>query len=167
MQQVDVISILVGRFPRLFRGEAPVVMSYVPAGWIDPVARLFEDIDAMLDDGQAKSFAVLQLKEKFASLRVYWQLGKEATTVLDIFGVDGNQRLNFEPEQPSALFDRISARVSQAEDEAAQTCQRCGNGGASARALRGYLVTMCGACARAHKSGKGSMSHDAGRETSE
>lgn len=154
MNESDPIDALVARFPRLFRGQSPKVMSFLPAGWTEPVTRLFIDLDAMLDDRQAQSFEVRQIKEKLAGLRVYWRLGQEETTVLDIFGPEGAERLSFRPEQTSSLYDRISARVDQAEAEAATTCQRCGNGSASRRNVSGWLATLCSACAQARKSGK-------------
>jgi hypothetical protein len=71
--------------------------------------------------------------------------------VLDIIGPDGAQRLNLGPGQPTSLFERISVRVDEAEAEAAQTCQRCGNGGACRVQTRGWLVTLCQVCAAPRK----------------
>ena len=139
------IDALVARFPRLFHGRQPRVWSDLPQGWTELADQLFEDLDAMLDDEAAKRFEVVQIKEKFAGLRVYWQLGKEQTTVLDIIGSGAVQRLDKGPAKPTALFDRIRARVQEAGEEAATTCQRCGNGSAEANSS-GYFVTLCGTC---------------------
>ena len=141
------IDALVARFPRLFKGQQPRVWSDLPEGWTELTHRLFSDLNAMLDDDAAKRFEVIQLKEKFAGLRVYWQLGTEQTTVLD-FHVPGSvRRVDKGPAKPTALFDRIKARVRQASEEAATTCQRCGNGSASANGS-GWIVTLCEACRR-------------------
>jgi hypothetical protein len=141
------IDALVARFPRLFKGLPPRVWSDLPQGWTDLTDRLFIDLDAMLDADAAQRFEVIQIKEKFAGLRVYWQLGKEQTTVLDIIGSGAVRRVDQGPAKPTALFDQISARVRQAGKEAATTCQRCGNGSATANSS-GYFVTLCESCRR-------------------
>jgi hypothetical protein len=139
------IDALAERFPRLFRGQQPRVGSDLPQGWTDIANRLFADLDAMMDNVEAKKFAVIQIKEKFAGLRVYWELGKEKTMVIDTISSGSAQRLDKPPEKRPALFNRIKARVAQASQEAAQTCQRCGNGGASAGGS-GWIVTLCQTC---------------------
>ena len=144
--QSDPIVTFVARFPRLFHGKFPRVMSSLPHSWIELVTRLFVDLDAMLDDEQARRMQIIQLKEKFAGLCVYWSLGKEKTSIIDIIGVDSVQRLRTYPRKPSEAFAQITARVGQAEDEAARTCQRCGNGGATSNQAGGWLVTLCEAC---------------------
>ena len=141
------IDALVARFPRLFKGQHPRVWSDLPQGWTEVSDRLFADLDAMLDDDAAKRFEVVQIKEKFAGLRVYWELEKEQTTVLDIIGTDSVQRVDKGPAKPTVLFDRIRARVKQAGEQAATTCQRCSNGSASAGGS-GWITTLCEACRR-------------------
>lgn len=143
---VDPIAMFVARFPRLFRGKFPRTLSSLPHGWIELVTRLFMDIDALLDDAQARRLEIIQVKEKFAGLCVYWSLGKEETSVIDIIREDGIQRLRSYPGNPSEAFAQITARVGQAEDEAALTCQRCGNGGAICNQAGGWLVTLCETC---------------------
>lgn len=147
------VDALVARFPRLFHGRQPSVWSDLPQGWTELAGQLFADLDAMIDDDAAKEFEVIQIKEKFAGLRVYWQLGNEQTTVVDIHGSGSVQRVDKGPAKPSALFDRIRARVKEAGQEAATTCQRCGNGGASAGGS-GWITTQCETC-RAKQDAKG------------
>lgn len=144
--QSDPIAMFVARFPRLFHGKFPRVMSSLPHGWVDVVTRLFMDLDALLDDEQARRLQIIQLKEKFAGLCVYWSLGKEKTSIIDMIGEDSVQRFRSYPKKPSDAFAQITARVGQAEDEAAKTCQRCGNGGATSNQTGGWLVTLCEAC---------------------
>ena len=139
------IDALVARFPRLFKGRHPRVWSDLPQGWTELANRLFADLDAMLDDDAAKSFEVIQIKEKYAALRVYWQLGKEQTLVMDLHGPGSVRRVDTGSAAPTALFDRIRTRVKQAGELAATTCQCCGNGSATANSA-GYLVTLCESC---------------------
>ena len=141
------IDAIVARFPRLFKGKHPRVWSDLPQGWTELTGRLFADLDAMLDDGAAKRFEVIQIKEKFAGLRVYWQLGKEQTLVMDMHSPGAVQRVDEVPAKPTTLFERIRDRVKQAGEQAAATCQRCGNGSASAGGS-GWITTLCEACRR-------------------
>ncbi len=141
------IDALVARFSRLFHDRQPRVWSDLPQGWTELATQLFANLDAMLDDDAAKRFEVIQIKEKYAGLRVYWSLGEEETLVLDIVGSGSMQRLDKGPAKPTALFDRIKARVRQAGEQAATTCQRCGDGGASAGGS-GWITTLCDSCRR-------------------
>jgi hypothetical protein len=141
------IDVLVARFPRLFHDRHPRVWSDLPQGWTELTHRLFADLDAMLDDDAAKRFEVAQVKEKSGGLRVYWQLSTEQTQELDLHGPGAVQRVDQGPAKPTALFERIKARVRQARDEDAVTCHHCGNGSASAVGP-GWLTTLCEACRR-------------------
>jgi hypothetical protein len=141
-----IIESLVQRFPRLFRGHPPRVPSDLPEGWADLTVRMFTDLNSMLDDANAERFEVIQIKEKFAGLRVYWSLNDQKTTVVDLIGPESAQRLDLSPADRSATFERIKARVRLAEEEASATCQRCGCGEAQMR-RRGWMVTLCDACA--------------------
>lgn len=146
MNDIDPIPALVKKFPRLFHNKSPQVMSDLPCGWEDLVDRLFVDLDAMLDDHQAKRLKIIQIKEKFAGLRVYWQLGSEKTIVIDLLSGQSAFRLDTGPTQPTTAFEQITARVRQAGLEAARTCQRCGQPGDCPPQTPGWMVTLCDAC---------------------
>ena len=138
--------ILIKRFPRLFRNRQPRAGVSVPAGWLSLATTLFTGIDAMLDDTQARRFKVLQVKEKFGSLRVYWSLGRSKATALDVMWESSAEHATLSPAQPAALLDQISDRVEAAENHSRRTCQRCGSDGAFSKPDRGWLVTLCAAC---------------------
>lgn len=145
------IDALVARFPRLFRGKHPQVASTVPPGWSALIDRMLADIDWMLDDRCARRFHVLQIKEKFGGLRVYWRLGRRGSTEIDAVTPEGVLRVRLSARAASAVdrsvVAQIDARVQQAETEASVTCQRCGQGDAR-RISRGWLVTLCDSCER-------------------
>ena len=145
MYDDDSVKPLIDQFPRLFHGKPPEVPSSVPRGWVPLVVRLFADIDAMLDDEQAKRFHVLQIKEKFASLSVCWKLAGQTTTVIDVTGPEGVERLRMKPRRPTQLFERVSTQVRVAETDSRNICQRCGAEGAKVGG-RGWLVTLCTPC---------------------
>ena len=147
MNDIERITALVEKFPRLFHGESPQIPSHLPLGWDDLVTRLMADLNALLDDSQAECFRILQIKEKVAGLRVYWRLDcEEKTAVLDLGGDPSAPGADTEPDESTTVSGRIAARVLQAEEEAAQTCQRCSQSGASKQASSGGVATLCAAC---------------------
>lgn len=139
------IDALIERFPRIFKGAQPYAWSDLPQGWTELAERLFADVDRMLDDEAAKAFEVRQIKEKFGGLRVYWRFAEQETTAIDVFDTGSLGHLVLQPVEPTALFTRIRLRVQEAADEAARTCQHCGNGSATAN-NSGLVATLCGPC---------------------
>ena len=117
---------LIERFPRLFRGAQPAVWSHVPVGWSAIVGMLFSGIDALMNDDQAKSFRVEQVKEKFGTLRVYMSFDR-----IDADGVNPN---------PTALRCLVDAAVAASE----VTCYVCGAPG-EVRNLGGWATVRCDA----------------------
>ena len=81
IHEFDQMDFVVRTFPRLFRGKVPQ-FSYVSKGWRQLMLRLLTDIDTLLDDEHAARFTVLRIKAKFGSLRFYWSMDREATTVI-------------------------------------------------------------------------------------
>ena len=147
MNDIERVTALVEKFPRLFHGLPPLVHSHLPLGWEALVTRLLVDLDAMLDDSQASRFQFRQIKEKVAGLRVYWQLESEDSDVLDLAGGQSAQPVDTETVEPITAFDRIAARVLQAEEEAARTCQGCGQPGlCDQHTTGGGAATLCEAC---------------------
>lgn len=144
----SLIDDLMVQFPRLFHGRQPRTWSDLPAGWLGVAVDLFTDLDRLLDDRSAEQFEVLQIKEKFAGLRVYWQLGAQQTTTIDTVDAASSQRIDIEPKRPTATFDLVKARVSEAAVQASKTCQVCGEPGGSGQS-EGWLRTLCDACRNA------------------
>jgi len=139
------IDVLVNRFPRLFRGRHPRAWSDLPDGWTGVADRLFNDLDAMMSDDEAATFEIVQIKEKFGGLRVYWELDGQQTMVIDAISAHSVQHMENSPARPTALFGRVRERVRQAAQQAATTCQKCGSEGATAT-RSGWVVTLCEAC---------------------
>ena len=137
---------LIAAFPRLFRGERPIVHSYLSPGWREIVFKLCSEIDVLLPDEAAKKFAVLQVKEKFGTLRFYWRLGKHEDIAIDVMNPDGHSRFVLEKTGPSSieqreLFQRIRELVKDAEKKSAETCEDCGAPGKLRKG--GWLQTLC------------------------
>jgi hypothetical protein len=90
------------------------------AGWYPILADLETTLSAVDPD-----YTVLQIKEKFGTLRFYC-----ATEASDD---DGRRR-----------FDEL---VGRAEQNSAATCERCGAPGAIHSTASGWLKTLCAPCA--------------------
>jgi len=144
----SLIDDLVVQFPRLFHGRPPQTWSDLPAGWLGVAVELFADIDRLLADQSAEQFEVLQIKEKFAGLRIYWRLGAQQTDVVDLIGASSTQRIDIEPKRQTATFELIKARINEAAAQASKTCQVCGEPGDLGQS-EGRLQTLCGACRNA------------------
>jgi len=152
MEDASPLDAIIAAFPRLFRGRPPEVESSLPPGWGQLVHAMFVDIDAVLNDADADRFRVLQVKEKFGGLRVYWRLGGAATVTGDIYTGSplGVRRFSVHPAPASSIFWLISARVDQAEQESFAICQQCANEGASTAGSRSWIVTLCAKCRAAY-----------------
>ena len=115
---------LIERFPRLFRGAQPAVLSHVPPGWSAIVRTLFTGIDELLDDEQAAWLRVEQVKEKFGHLKLYVSFDR-----IDPAG--------FNPH-PAELVLLVRAAVAAS----AVSCYVCG-APARMRELGGWATVRC------------------------
>lgn len=88
-------------------------------GWYPLIERLSADIASIVREVQLPQFCAKQLKEKFGGLRFY---------------VAGSNA-------------RILAKIAEAENEAATTCEGCGASSAGIRTINAWLTTRCDACA--------------------
>lgn len=86
---------------------------WAEAGWYDLLERLFVDLRKAVNEGAAQP-TVMQVKEKFGTLRFYMNGGTEA----------------------------MRERIRQAEWESARTCEVCGQPGKTLD-RRGWYKTLC------------------------
>jgi len=128
---------LVEAHPRLFRGKPPRTSCHVPTGWFVIVDKMFQDINAVLDEAEAAQFQIIQIKEKFGGLRVCqdWE-----------FQGWGYWRPLEDPPLPGLHqgFERLFLIIEDAIRRAEQTCLRCGNPG-SLRMIKGWHAPLCAA----------------------
>jgi len=123
------LSSLIAAFPRLFRGKPPTIEDYVGPGWHSLVFDLCSEIDALLTDDEAAGFKIVQIKEKFASLRFYVKLRGRWR-----WAVDPSR----EVADKAAAIDRL---IRQAEARSRTTCEVCGEPGEQLSA--GWRMTLC------------------------
>ena len=91
------------------------------SGWYPLIEKLFEDISFLLETKYPEfkdEFEVLQVKEKYATLRVYVN------------------------DAPQEIYDLID----KAEKESAITCENCGKEGKEYY-ICGWYSTLCSTCA--------------------
>ena len=126
-QEMSRRSQFVRRFPRLGTRGFPALE--FGRGWDELVMELLQGIDRVLSDPEAASFEVLQAKEKWGILRVYWTARR--------------------PYARSDLAGRIDPLMLQARQKSELTCMSCGAPGI----LRtGYWVHVsCEPCEIKHR----------------
>ena len=110
-----------------FRPELPITESLMAFGfehgdgWFDIIWRLCEDIEILMKEegyNELEEFNVVQVKEKFGTLRFY---------------TDGGT-------------DSIYKRISKAEGESSATCESCGKQPAKASSEKHWIRTLCEEC---------------------
>lgn len=117
---------LVEKYPRLFRdyNKSPreTLMCWgceCGNGWYKILAELFEQLSKYGD------IVLVQVKEKFGTLRVYY-----------MGGIDENH-------------EEIEKLIDEAEGKSAITCEMCGGEGKLTG--EGWLITLCNECSRRNK----------------
>ena len=108
------------RWPEWFRGRHEGMSHNLMCfgfdhedGWFDLEWRLCEDLEKLVD----KDYKLMQVKEKFGTLRWYSNHNSE----------------------------EAGKRINQAENESSRTCEVCGNPGIT-RTDRSWLRTLCDKC---------------------
>lgn len=138
---------LIGAHPLLFRGEAPTIHSYLPAGWFHRVDSLCSALEDVLGAKWCAKFEVTQIKEKFGSLRFYYRLGEREDHHVDMLSPGGRAHYLSQPPaagdmEIDAIETRIRELVAAACSTSAEVCEACG-APAQLRNLGGYLSTLC------------------------
>jgi hypothetical protein len=88
-------------------------------GWFPIVERFFDEVAAALADATGTSFELWQVKEKFARLRIYYDVPRW-----------------------SEARRKIDGAYLRADKEAARTCEVCGKPGVL-RKRGGWFATRC------------------------
>jgi hypothetical protein len=138
------------RYPRLFLAyrDVPGPSVGYPRGWTSFINELFDAIDKLLSDTQAKSFRIEQIKEKYGGLRFYYSIaGKLATFNLDIqIPGAGRARLkNTTPASDAFPIAALDKLIADAEKRSEVTCFFCGVAGSERD--DGWIYVACDACA--------------------
>ena len=107
---MDPMNALVAAHPALFAGERPAIPSHLPVGWFALVDRLCTDLESLLGH-RTDSFVVAQVKEKFGSLRFYY---------------DWNGGHGEADTQATPLAEQLRTLIDAAREQSNRICQKCG-----------------------------------------
>lgn len=130
---------LKARFPYMFAGENIGFSFY--RGWFPLFAKLCEDIDALLGDDK-RGFHWVQLKEKFGSVRFYWQMTGHAQQLqVTVFSESGVAELS-KHHRDSTLGGQIEALVREATVATRSRCIVCGEA-ATLDQSDSYVLVLC------------------------
>lgn len=135
---------LVEAHPLLFRGQHPVVMSDLPAGWYDLVDRLCSDIESVVGPKACRRIEVKQIKEKFGTLSFYFSFDRRSDLHVDVLSQEGVQHavIQSRPSDPEAFEAQIRELVDAAQKASAETCKVCGSP-ARLGNVGGWVTTLC------------------------
>ena len=116
-------------------------------GWYDLIHDLCKEIDeAYRDAGRKIDLIVIQIKEKFGTLRFYYAFeGKpHYLHAFDMFGADGGCSVRNLPKGDD-FEDKIAEIVRKYEKKSGSVCEVCGSKG-KIRPELGYVQTLCDKC---------------------
>jgi len=137
---------LIESHPRLFRGQAPAIPSYVSAGWYALIDTLCSDIETVLGSEACVYFEVRQIKQKFGTLRFYYRLGECVDIHVDVMSSQGRQHFVGRQAGNDKVQEVHAARVRELVDTTCaaseSVCEKCG-ASAQLHDLGGYLTTLC------------------------
>jgi hypothetical protein len=87
-QNQDDIDMLARKYPAAFKNLSQDIYHFIPSGWVSHVDNLFKDINPIVEEHLSKHpstpeeypFSILQIKEKFGGLRIYFMTNSEDDT---------------------------------------------------------------------------------------
>lgn len=121
-------------------------LSGIP-GWFSIIEQLLASIRATLKPELARRFRLMQIKEKFGSLRVYYE---GQAMFMDSLCPTGPACARIESEENP--FKEIDGLISEATGRSTETCIFCGDVGRIR--TDGWWLTMCDFHQRLHDEGK-------------
>jgi hypothetical protein len=127
-------------YPRLFQPGYPHGGIYLPSGWRRLLANTLEQLDQALDSTTAAQFRVLQIKDKFGELRVYWSLANAADDERTGVSVRGDDQRGTQGA-PTQAIRRI---LSMARCRLATVCEVCGRPGEQTG--QSWISMLCRSC---------------------
>ena len=133
------------RFTEQFSGQCDIS---VHAGWLPIIETLCEGVDKRLSRFERRRLRWSQVKQKWAQLRIYFDLdGELAREHVDIAMPGEVVHMVSGVDDP--LAEKIDAMIAEASEKAAATCEYCGAPGLRWETSNGYMHVAC----EAHKDG--------------
>lgn len=126
-------------------------------GWYNLIHNLCQEITEKYTEYQLPvDIVVLQVKEKFATLRFYYEYEDAPRKLQALDSLGGGVSIRFNPENAEEgpkqkLRKEISAIIRKYEEKSAYVCEICGADNAERRNMSAYYVqTVCGKCYSKH-----------------
>lgn len=123
-------------YPSLFAGEM------ISCDWPDGWHLLVRSVCAFAHEHHPQ-VQWLQIKEKYASLRMHYQGGPLR---MDLHTCDRLVSQNFDVGDFQSL-PRLQAVIDEAEKRSRETCCLCGGSGVAIRKMSGWMMAVCEQCA--------------------
>lgn len=120
----------------------PSIDSHCPVGWDPILGQALSDLHDLAGRRRVR-ISIVQIKEKFAELRIYFRVAGEPDQIqLDIVGSDGRV---VSARSPRASADSVRAEamaiVNRASEKSRSACQVCGQPGSVRPG--GWLQVFC------------------------
>jgi hypothetical protein len=143
----NIQQMLYNKYPKLFRQKDLSAQETCMCwgiscgkGWFKIIDEACEKLQKLADENGV-SIEFVQVKEKFAELRLYTDIiypdgHKLHTTVVDIAGVG-----SFIKEEPEQIWKDVQRIVGDAGEKSLNTCETCGEPGKPREG--GWVVTLC------------------------
>lgn len=98
------IEFLINAHPIIFGGHPPIISSHLPTKWLPLVSNFFSTLGNTLTIEELHSIRVMQIKEKFGTLRIRLELSKLPKEKIDLVRkmIDSTQNQSEKfPQNPS------------------------------------------------------------------
>jgi len=112
-------------------------------GWTPIFKRLCAQIDEVLPTDAKRRFRLVQVKQKFGGLRVYFRFVGKKTRLWVVVQFPQGLVGTFKPQAAGDLERQVQDLIDVAAGEAANTCETCGRQPAEIDGTGGWLVTLC------------------------
>lgn len=127
------------QFPYMFAGDNIGFAFY--RGWMPIVVGVCFDLDTLLTD-QREAFHWTQIKEKFGTLRLYYDFGTHRPLTMDFRSPNSIQSVRVQAVEPLSLEQVVDDLVVHAQNASAIACMVCG-ARARTKVYDNYLLTVC------------------------
>lgn len=127
-EYADACAVLIDHYPQVFGAYRPLPLPIGP-GWLPLVAAFAKEAARVLEQNSSYSIRILQIKEKFGALVVYFSMNKDGRNA----------------EMSDHLFNNLCHYTNDIYDRSNNICERCGEPGKRRNPGRkgGWWMTLC------------------------